>query len=337
MSKRVRGITLTILTESPVPLSYDQGYGNYTPIKKEQYKNKVHAKTSIATITYDLRRILHKYYNWTLSDIVLNKNSKGEVTNLYSSLSNIESTEMNGLETDIFGYFVPSKGKGSLTKVSPLRIIPFRSLNPFKSTTQLITNRGFLESELGRKYYDTDNNEILRDDSFPTTQALAVEEVMGDYYVYTITLELDRIGVVEVENGKMLLPEDRKYMTKSIREKGVKDILDAITIFTRNIKHSSVLLKPLAVFGGAFDKVVPFFWDDVLYNEDNNSINLMPAVKTVDAYGLEDEYLIFSVDERLKTFGITDFKVDSNPVKAIKSLADKLEVNEKDNCWYIKD
>ncbi len=32
--KRVKGVTLTILTESPVPLSYDQGYGNYTPIKK---------------------------------------------------------------------------------------------------------------------------------------------------------------------------------------------------------------------------------------------------------------------------------------------------------------
>lgn len=336
MSKRVKGITLTILTESPVPLSYDQGYGNYTPIKKEQYKNKIYAKTSIATITYDLRRILHKYYNWTLSDIVLNKKSSGEVKNLYSSLNNIESTEMNGLETDIFGYFLPAEGKGSLTKVSPLRIIPFRSLNAFKSTTQLITNRGFLENELGRKYYDKDNNEIIRDDKFPTTQALAVEEVMGDYYVYTVTLELDRIGVVEVENGSLLLPEDRKYMSKELREKAVKDILDAITVYTRNIKHSSVLLKPLAVFGGAFDKVVPFFWDDVVYNENNDSINLNSVINTIQSYELEKEELIFSVDERIKTYSSTDFEVNKYPVKAIKELADKLEVGE-DNYWYIKE
>ncbi len=88
---------------------------------------------------------------------------------------------------------------------------------------------------------------------------MAIEETLSDYYVYTITLELDRIGVVEVEDGKLLLPEERKFMSKELREKAVKDILDAITVFTRNIKHSSVLLKPLAVMGGAFDKVVPFF------------------------------------------------------------------------------
>ncbi len=70
-------------------------------------------------------------------------------------------------------------------------------------------------------------------------------------------MELDRIGVVEVEDGKLLLPEERKFMSKELR-KSSKDILDAITVFTRNIKHSSVLLKPLAVIGGAFDKVVPF-------------------------------------------------------------------------------
>lgn len=336
MSKRVKGVTLTILTESPVPLSYDQGYGNYTPIKKEQYKNKVHAKTSIATITYDLRRILHKYYNWTLSDIVLNKNSKGEVTNLYASLKDIESIDMNGLETDVFGYFVPTKGKGSLTKVSPLRIIPFRSLNPYNSTTQLITNRGFLENELERNYYDSDGKKILRDDKFPTTQALAIEEVIADYYVYTVTLELDRIGVIEVENGKLLLPEEKKYMKKEIREKGVKDILDAITIFTRNIKHSSVLLKPLIVFGGAFDKVVPFFWDDVIYDNVNNSINLKGAENTIKSYGLEGSGLIFSVDERINSYGNEEFEVDRYPIKAIKNLSEKLEVGE-DNFWYIKE
>ncbi|EQG76742.1 hypothetical protein Q0Y04_17270 [Clostridioides difficile] len=38
--KRVKGVTLTILTESPVPLSYDQGYGNYTPIKKNNIEKK---------------------------------------------------------------------------------------------------------------------------------------------------------------------------------------------------------------------------------------------------------------------------------------------------------
>lgn len=336
MSKRVKGVTLTILTESPVPLSYDQGYGNYTPIKKEQYKNKIHAKTSISTITYDLRRILHNDYNWTLGSIILNKDSKGSVKNLYPSLESVESTSINGLENDIFGYFVPTKGKGSLTKVSPLRIIPFRSINSYDYSTQLITNRGFLESDLGRKYYDTTGNEIFRDEDFPTTQALAVEEVMGDYYVYTVTIELDRVGVIEVMDGKYLLPDERKYMPKELREKAVKDILDALTVYTRKIKHASVLLKPLAVFGGAFDKVVPFFWDDIVYEEDSNSFNLKSALETVDAYELEGDNLIFSVNERLNIKGNKEKIIDTHPVKAIKNLAKRLEVGE-DNFWYYKE
>lgn len=334
MSSRVKCITLTILTESPVPLSYDQGYGNYTPIKKEQYKNKIHAKTSVSTFTYDLRRILHQNYGWTLSNIVLNKNSKGEVTNLYAHSKSIESVDEYGLESDVFGYFVPSKGKGSLTKVSPLRVIPFRSLNPYKNTTQLITNKGFLESELKRSYYDNSGKEILRDSKFPMTQALAVEEVMADYYVYTVTLELDRIGVIEVQDGKLLLPEERKYMDKKIREKAVRDILDALTIFTRNIKHSSVLLKPLIVIGGAFDKVVPFFWDDVIYNNENNSIDLTAAVDTIESYGLEKENVIFAVDKRVNIFEEYNYKIDDYPIRKIKELGSRLEIKE-DNMWYL--
>lgn len=337
MSKRIKGITLTILTESPVPLSYDQGYGNYTPMKKEQYKNKLHAKTSIGTFTYELRKSLHQNYNWKLSDIVLNKSKDGKISNLYAHSEGIESADEYGLESDVFGYFVPTKGKGSLTKVSPLRIIPFRSLNPYNSTTQLVTNRGFLEEGLGRKYYDSNGEEIVRDDKFPSTQALAVEEVMADYYVYTVTLELDRIGVVEVQDGKLLAPDDRKYMPKKVREKAAKDIMDALTILTRNIKHTSVLLKPLAVMGGAFDKVVPYFWDDMNYISDLNAVSLDSVINTIDGYKLNSDEYIVAFDNRIKTINKSDNIVISNsPIKEIKKLADRIEVRD-DNMWYLKD
>lgn len=157
---------------------------------------------------------------------------------------------------------------------------------------------------------------------------------MADYYVYTVTLELDRIGVIEVQDGKLLLPEERKYMDKKIREKAVRDILDALTIFTRNIKHSSVLLKPLIVIGGAFDKVVPFFWDDVIYNNENNSIDLTAAVDTIESYGLEKENVIFAVDKRVNIFEEYNYKIDDYPIRKIKELGSRLEIKE-DNMWYL--
>lgn len=334
MSKNIKCITLTVLTESPFPLSYDQGFGNYSPIKKIQYKNGVHASTSVGTFTYELRRILHKDFGWNLSGIVLNKNGKGEVKNLYSSLNNVERTDEYGLETDIFGFMIPDK---ALSKVSPLRIIPFLSLNKYKGSTQLITNRGFLDRNFERNYYDNEGNEIARDENFPTTQALATEEVMGDYYVYTITIELDRIGVVEVEKGKYLLPEERKYMSKELREKAVKDIVMAITLLRREIKHGQVLLKPLAVFGGAFDMVVPYFWNDVEYDDENNAIKLDSVAQTVESYELDKNGLILAVDNRVKCKRSNDaMDVSNAPVKAIKELMSRIEVGD-DNMWYLKE
>ncbi|MGO0916290.1 cobalamin biosynthesis protein, partial [Clostridioides difficile] len=64
--------------------SYDQGYGNYTPIKKEQYREKIHAKTSIATITYDLRRMLHQEY--AIYTTLATKCLKDEALKIYNVL-----------------------------------------------------------------------------------------------------------------------------------------------------------------------------------------------------------------------------------------------------------
>lgn len=337
MSKNIRAITLTIVSESPVPLSYDQGYGNYTPLKKVQYKNKIHAKTSIATMTYDLRRILHQNFGWQLDDIVLDIKAK-KIDKLNAHIRNIESKEENGLENDVFGYFIAQKGKGSLSKTSPLRIIPFTSLNSYKSGTQLITNRGFLEEGLGRKYYTSDNKEIERDDNFPTASQLAIEEVMGDYYVYTITLELDRIGVNEISEGKLVSFENREFIKKELREKAICDILDAICIYTRNIHHSTVVLKPLVVLGGAFEYVVPYFQGDIEYEENTNAINIDAAKTTIEGYGLENQYIIIAVDKRINLLNrdkIGEIIVQDNPIKAIKSIKDKVYVGE-DNKWYVK-
>jgi CRISPR-associated protein Cst2 len=70
MMKRHNSLTLTILTESPVALSNDQGTGgNYTPIKKMFHKDGTHLFASVATLTYELRKQLHENFNWKLFDV----------------------------------------------------------------------------------------------------------------------------------------------------------------------------------------------------------------------------------------------------------------------------
>lgn len=335
MSKnRVSGLTFTILTESPVALSNDQGAGNYTPIKKYYYKDGIHSMTSVATITYELRKSLIKEYGWTASDIVLNISKKdSKVSNLYPKKESIEALDLNGIENDVFGFLVPDK---RINKTSPLRIIPFISVHSFKADTQIITNRGFLEPELNRNYY-TDKGERIEIDNVPSTQALAFEEVFGDYYYYTVTIELDRIGVIEVENEVYIEPDKRKYMEKDVRIKVVKDLVDAISKLTRDIKHQKVHLKPLAVFGGAFQSPIPYFWDDVVIDNRGNLV-MDYAIETIKGYNLDSSNYIISVSKRIPSIICSEYenylKPETIPQVAMRKLADKLSIGD-DNYWYL--
>lgn len=325
---RVSGITLTILTESPIALSNDQGAGNYSPIKKYFYKDGIHSMTSVGTITYELRKKLIKEYGWTASSIVI-KNK-----NLYPKKENIESVELNGIENDVFGFLVPDK---QISKTSPLRVIPFISLNTFKSDTQTVTNRGFLNPDLGREYFD-EKGKVIGVDEVPSTQALAFEEVFGDYYYYTITIELDRIGVIEVENDKYLEPGNRKYMSKDLRKKAVTDLIDAVLNFTRDIKHQKVHLKPLAVFGGAFKSPIPYFWNDVCIDTKGNLI-MDYVYETIKGYNLNSENYVIAVSSRLPVrYENSDWEnnivIEKIPHEAVKRLVKKLDISD-DNYWYL--
>lgn len=329
--KKVSGVTLTVVTESPIALSNDQGFGNYTPIKKYFYKDGIHATTSVATFTYELRKCLFENFGWKLNDLTIKKGN--------SFFNNVEELSDKNLEADVFGFLLPDQ---RVSKTSPLRVIPFISVNTFKNDTQLITNRGFFNLSLERNRFDGNGVELEVKD-VPTTQALANEEVFGDYYSYTLTIELDRLGVCEVQKNKdgqyaYLAPEERKFMKPELRVQAVQDILNALTILTRDIKHQRVFLKPLAVFGGAFEQVVPYFWDAIQFENTNEEqapkLSLEAVTAVEQAYHLD--HVIKSVDSRLlsKKESHAD-SVQQNPVQAIQNLANRLVI--KDNEWYLTD
>lgn len=329
MSKkqRVKSITVTILTESPIALSNDQGTGTtYTPIKKYSFKDGLHAMTSVGTVTYEIKKKGFTDYNWKLNDLVVkDKNSK------------FKESEINYLEPDLFGFLIPDK---QINKTSPLRIIPFVSINNFKNDTQLITNKGYFDRSLGREYFN-EKNEIIQDFD-KKTQALANEEIFGDYYYYTITIELDRVGKSEVDSeGKYLLPKDQIYKEAENRKQMIKDLMNIISEFTRDIKHQTIHLKPLVVYGGIFKKTIPYFWNDMKFKEGKLNINVFN--RTVEDYNLENEgFLIGAVDkERLSNEIVgNDEKLGDRPILAIKNICkmieeDKLTIGE-DNFWYLE-
>ncbi len=396
----VTGLTLTVLTKSPVALSNDQGYGTYTPIKKIYFDNAIKPFASVSTFTYELKRILKgEPFNWTMTPLIVK--SQNTIP---------KETEEKNFETDVFGYLLPDK---QIDRKAPLRVIPLIAINPYKNTTSLITNRGLFDLSFGRKYFEknnssdfcdsefeppltvetlcntisTDNysislnasnntidwlNELLKVPDFydklktkkpnvkfskditkldsetkgyrnknlsdlnneeknnikklnraileetypqvtpkcqsikqmevekiPTTQAFATEEVHGDYYSYTITLELNRIGRIEYKDGssKKLDMDKFEYKDEPTRKKMIEDILGALKQLSRDIKHQNPLLRPLAVAGGIFNSAKPFFWDRMKLLK-NGNLNMQALANVISDYKLEDlGFCTIGIDE----------------------------------------
>ncbi len=370
--KRIKSLTLTILTDSNVALSNDMGNGgNYTPVKKMYYKDGTHLFCSVGTMTYELRRNLHKNLEWQMFDVVLNKPKvnkpkDGKITNVFNKTREDnyceEKKEWIGNEADLFGYLLPGD---QISRTAPLKVIPPISLGRYHTDTQTITNRGFLNLENGRSYIDQNGKPVPCED-VPNTQALFNEEIMGDWYRYTITIELDRVGRIETEiqnkvskkksseaketesDGKdtvvYLAPNNFKYKNAESRKKMVTDLLETICHLTRTIKNQTVHLKPKAVFGGLFDRVVPYFSTDIEMKDGKLALNL-PEM-TIDTYKLAEKgKLIKAVApspavEVLETEKFIRENLSDNPVKEILDFAEfiteKVKINE-DNLWYIEE
>lgn len=310
--KVVNGLTLTVLTKSPVALSNDQGYGTYTPIKKIHFDNALKPFASVSTFTYELKRILKdEPFKWSMAPLIV----KGKNTVP-------KETEAKNEEADVFGYLLPDK---QVDRKAPLRIIPLMALNSYKNTTNLITNRGLFDLNFGRKYFKEveENNQTgfkeMSSDEIPTTQAFVTEEVHGDYYSYTVTLELNRIGRIEYKDGsdKKLEMDKFEYKKEEDRKKMIKDILEAIKLLRRDIKHQTIHLKPLAVAGGIFDSSTPYFWDRMKLLR-NGNLNDKALKNVITDYNLNKRgFCVIGIDG-------DEFVVDDKNIKRPIAVIDEI-------------
>lgn len=291
----VNGLSLTVLTKSSVALSNDQGYGTYTPIKKIHFDNALKPFASVSTFTYELKKILKSEpYKWSMSPLIIK--DKNTIP---------KETEGKNEEADIFGYLLPDK---QVDRKSPLRVIPLMALNSYKNTTNLITNRGLFDLNFGRKYFkevkqkngnkETTILDEMNSDEVKTTQAFVTEEVHGDYYSYTITLELNRVGRIEYKDGseKKLDMNRFEYKNEPDRKKMITDILKALKELGRDIKHQNPLLRPLAVAGGIFESAKPYFWDRMKLLK-NGNLSVKALENVITDYNLNERgFCVIGID-----------------------------------------
>lgn len=168
-------------------------------------------------------------------------------------------------EIDLFGYMKTSKD--SKTRAAIVRLSNAISLETFKGDLDFLTNKALYD-----RYSKQENKkENVKGGS------IAQSEIHSSYYAYTITVDLDRVGIdenddIEIENEEKA---DR-----------IINLLDTIRFLYRDIKGRREDLKPLFAIGGVYDIKNPIFHNAL--NVKNNRVDI-DRVKDVLYDDIKDE------------------------------------------------
>ena len=224
MDKKGLTFTAIFLAESA---NYGEGIGNVATLKKisrnrgEQY-------------TYISRQAIRYNIVEQLDENKANVKAEGSGDKKVVQFS-AETTIKDYPELDFFGYMKTVKGDNSKNRSAIVRLSNAVSLETFKGDLEFLTNKGLVDR--------IDRNEKV----FPN---IAQAEIHKSYYKYTVTIDLDKIGIDEL---------DEIEIKKEEKARRVNKLLDTISLLYRDIRGRREDLKPLFIIGGVYDIKNPFF------------------------------------------------------------------------------
>lgn len=224
MDKKGLTFTAIFLAESA---NYGEGIGNVATLKKisrnrgEQY-------------TYISRQAIRYNIVEQLGENKANVKAEGSGDKKVVQFS-AETTIKDYPELDFFGYMKTVKGDNSKNRSAIVRLSNAVSLETFKGDLEFLTNKGLVDR--------IDRNEKV----FPN---IAQAEIHKSYYKYTVTIDLDKIGIDELDGIEIEKEEKARRVNK---------LLDTISLLYRDIRGRREDLKPLFIIGGVYDIKNPFF------------------------------------------------------------------------------
>lgn len=238
MNKSGLTLTMVFLAESA---NYGEGVGNISTLKKMSRGNyEQYSYISRQAIRYN---IIHQL-DWATTPV----DGKSGVVQFAPS-----ATIKDYPEIDLFGYMKTSskeddKKGGAATRSAVVRLSNAIALEPYQSDLEFLTNMGLAKRQ------NIENG-------------IAQSEIHRSYYTYTITIDLDRVGV----DGDIEI---------SVSEKAdrVKSLLDVIAYLYRDIKGRRENLSPLFVIGGRYSRKNPFFENRIVINQNKVATDMLTEI-----------------------------------------------------------
>lgn len=257
-------ITMVFLAESA---NYGEGIGNITTLKKMTRGNcEQYSYISRQAMRYNIVQQL----KWDHTPV----DGKSGVVQFAPS-----ATIADYPEIDLFGYMKTMKEGdakgGAMTRSAVARLSNAVSLEPYQSDLEFLTNMG-----LARR---SDQN-----------NGIAQSEIQRSYYSYTMSIDLDRVGVDhEIE------------ISQSEKAKRVNELLDTLHYLYRDIKGRRENLSPLFIIGGRYSRKNPFFENRVSVEENKINVGTLHELMGEDEAIQEHTYVgvttqIFANEQEIK-------------------------------------
>lgn len=216
-----KGLILSMIFEAE-SANYGEGIGNVASLKKMARGNgEQYTYISRQAIRYNIVEQLGE----TLAEVEPHK----DVLQFAP-----EATIKDYPEIDFFGYMkthtTPTKTRSAVVRLSNAI-----SLETFKGDLDFLTNKGLF-----------DRYELAEEKN----RGIAQAEIHCSYYRYTITADLEQIGIdkneaISIENNE--------------KARRINKLLDTVALLYRDIRGRREDLKPLFSIGGVYDVKNPIF------------------------------------------------------------------------------
>ena len=236
-------VTMVFLAESA---NYGEGIGNISTLKKMSRGNhEQYSYISRQAMRYNIVR----QANWDQTPVV----GKSGVVQFAPSTTIAEYPEI-----DLFGYMKTAakdgdqKG-GASTRSAVVRLSNAIALEPFLGNLEFLTNMGL--AARGK-----------------LENGIAQSEIQRSFYTYTITVDLDRVGI----DGEVQITGEEKADR-------VKTLLDTVQYLYRDIKGRRETLSPLFAIGGRYERRNPFFENRIRIENDQINVETLAELLEDDA------------------------------------------------------
>lgn len=244
-----RGLTMTMifLAESA---NYGESLGNVATLKKitrgkgEQY-------------TYISRQAIRYNIVEQLGEPLASLSAEGSGTKQVIQFDQ-HATIDKYPEVDLFGYMKTAKGDNALTRSAKVRLSNAVSLETYKGDTDFLTNMG-----LAKRLRENGNEKAMN--------SIAQSEIHRSFYRYTVTVDLDEIGIdrnVDIE------------LSNEEKSRRVQKLLDTIQYLYRDIRGRRENLQPLFIVGGVYERKNPLFENVVDVHQNKVDVEKIEGVLT---------------------------------------------------------